>query len=134
MERGTIIYSIKDNRSLSPNPYRGAIAIDTVDAAVSRRLEERLHDLIFDAEESGSMIETLQQAKVVGASPEAQAWRDEIVGKAIEGRQERQRSVKAILDLISPLRKKVRASLDGLTIRVSRRLFRRTPKKQDGIG
>ena len=114
MERGTIIYSIKDNRSLSPNPYRGAIAIDTVDAALSRRLEEKLHDLIFDAEESGSMIETLQQAKVVGASPEAQAWRDEIVGKAIEERQERQRSAKAILDHISSLRKKVRASLGRL--------------------
>jgi hypothetical protein len=51
LERGSAVYSIKDNRSLSPNPYRGAISIDTIDNAVSQRLEEKVHDLLIEADD-----------------------------------------------------------------------------------
>ena len=106
---GYAAYTIKDTRSLANNPYSGSISLEVVDAAVSRRLEEILNDLTFDAEESGSLIASYQHSEVF--NPGAQGWRDELVGKLVEQQQEKQASARAILDHVSSLRHQVRASL-----------------------
>src|SRR5207253_196966 len=87
---------------------------DMVDEVVSERLEEKLYDLLFDAEESGSMIERYKQSEVLSSDPKAQAWRDEIVGKLIEERQEKQASARAILDHVSALKQQVQRDLGKL--------------------
>src|SRR5207244_2444001 len=81
---GKATYSIKDNRSLSTNPHRGSISVNTVDNAVSQRLEEKLHTLVFHAS-----IE-----KELGGNPQCGA--------------------QAVLDHIASLRRKVSTNMGKL--------------------
>ncbi len=47
---GYAAYSIRDNHDLTPNNHRGSISLRILDAAVGRRLEEKLHALVLNAE------------------------------------------------------------------------------------
>ena len=103
---GSTAYAIKDGHY--KGTYGGSIDIDTVDAAISQRLEDRHYDLMWDAEESDGLIATYQQAEVVsqGAS--------ELVEKAIAEGKETQSGARAILDHVEKLRQQVVGSLQQL--------------------
>jgi Resolvase, N terminal domain len=108
--RGRTAYTVRSNGYNAT--YSGSIDIDIVDAAISQRLEDRLHDLVYHAEESEGLIATVEDSEVMSDEPEAQAWGRDIQGKVIANIREQQASARAILDHMASLRQQVRGSLE----------------------
>src|SRR6266487_2647810 len=106
---GFAAYTIKDMHY--NGEYSGSISLDIVDAAVSQRLEDKLHDLLYHAEESENRIEAVNELEVMSDKPEAQAWGREIKEKVIASVREEQASARAILDHMAALKQQVVGSL-----------------------
>lgn len=107
-------YMIKDLHYDAKMPYSGSIDIDIVDAAISQRLEDRLYDLMYDAEESDGLIATYQEAKVLSGGT------NEMIDKVIAKRQEKQSGARAILDHVGKMRQKVVGSLQQVDKTIAR--------------